>query len=121
MSLANIIKIAKGDEEERVGISLKVPMSIKTKLEEFSKENNVSTNALINAMIVNGFGDTPVDKELFLELNSLEKSLNSFLLPEEKGGEIFMGYSCNPGAVDNYSELLESTIIRIKALRKILI
>lgn len=121
MSLANIVKIAKGEDEVKVGISLKVPVSIKNRLEEFSKENNISVNALINAMILNGFEDVPVDKELFIELNNLEKSLSSFLLSEEQGGENFDGFFCNPGAIDNFSEEISQTISRVKSLRKLLL
>lgn len=122
MSLANILKIAKGEDEEKVGISLKVPVSIKSKLEDFSKENDVSLNALINAMIVNGFNDVPVDKELYMELNDLEKRLinGGYLLDEENGGEYFEGYFCNPGAIENVGQQLSSLIHRINALRKIL-
>lgn len=120
MSLANIVKIAKGNEEEKVGISLKVPISVKSKLEEFAKENSISVNALINAMIENGFGDIPVDKELFFELNDLEKKLIGSLLPEEQGGEFFNGFYCNPGVIENYSDTLESITTRIKILRKLL-
>ena len=120
MSLANIIKIAKGSEEEKVGISLKVPSSLKLRLEEFSKENNVSVNALINAMIANGFEDVPVEKELYMELNSLEKSLQSYLLSEQQGGELFHGFYCNPGAVDNFPQEIENTITRVLSLRKLL-
>lgn len=120
MSLANIVKIAKGTEEEKVGISLKVPISLKSRLEDFSKKNNVSVNALINAMIENGFEDVPIDKELFIELNELEKKMFSYLLPEEQGGELFMGFSCNPGIIDGFPDKLENTITRVLALRKLL-
>ena len=121
MSLANVLNIAKGSEEEKVGISLKVPSSLKLRLEAYSKENNVSVNALINAMIINGFEDVPVAKELYIELNSLEKSLQSFLLSEEQGGELFHGFYCNPGATDNYPQELENIITRVLALRKSLV
>ena len=120
MSLANIVKMAKGSEEEKVGISLKVPMTLKSRLEDFSKKNNVSVNALINAMIFNGFEDVPVEKELYIELVDLEKRLNQYLLHENEGGELFRGFYCNPGAVDNFSEELSSIISRVTALRRLL-
>jgi hypothetical protein len=120
MGLENIKKLARGDDEERVGISLKVPASTKVRLEEFAKENGFSVNALINAMILNGFEDVPLEKELYLELNELEKKLSGFLLREEDGGEEFHGMYCNPGAIDNFPDELANIISRVQALRKFL-
>jgi len=120
MSLANILKMAKGSEEEKVGISLKVPISIKIKLEELSKENSVSVNALINAMIANGFEDVPLEKELYLELNELEKKLYPSLLREEEGGEYVNGFSINPGVIDGSWDYIKNLTTRVKALRKVL-
>ena len=120
MSLANIIKIAKGEDEEKVAMSLKVPASIKNKLDEFAKENKISVNALINAMIKNGFDDVPADKELLIELNNLEKEFSNYSLREEDGGELFNGFMVNPGAIDAVDDELVSLTTRIKALRKIL-
>jgi len=118
MSLANIIKIAKGDEEEKVAMSLKVARSTKERLDKLAKDNGVSINSLLNAMILNGFGDVPVEKELYLELIELESKLTQCLLPDEEGGELFNGFMCNPGCIDNNSDYLKNLTSRVKALRK---
>jgi len=118
MSLANVIKIAKGDEEERVPMSLKVGLSVKARIEKMAKDNNVSLNSIANAMFSNSFGDVPVEKELYLELIELERKLTPCLLPNEAGGELFNGFVCNPGCIDNDPDYLKNLTSRVKALRK---
>jgi len=121
MSLKNIVKLAKGNEYEKIGISLKVPQNVKDRLEDLSKKEKISVNALINAMIINGFEDVPVTKELYLELNDLEKKLFNCLLPESAGGEEFNGYFVNPGALETIEDEMLIIMSRVKALRKILL
>ena len=57
MDKANIIKLAKGAEEEKIGFSLKLPKSLKDQLQEVSEEENVSMNALIVAALQSMFSD----------------------------------------------------------------
>lgn len=49
--LETVIKKAKGDEEKKIGVSLKMTESFKNKLQITADENNVSLNALIIAML----------------------------------------------------------------------
>ena len=49
--LTQAIKKAKGDEEKKIGVSLKMPESFKNELQNIPDENSVSLNALIIAML----------------------------------------------------------------------
>ena len=49
--LENAIKKAKGDEEQKIGVSLKMPKSFKEKLQATADKNGVSLNSLIIAML----------------------------------------------------------------------
>lgn len=119
MDLNKVIKMAKGDEEEKVGISLKLPISLKTQLQEVADKNHVSVNAFVNSLIDYAINnDTPSEKDLYLELNDLEKNLSSSLLSEDEGGELFCGLYCNPGVIDYDRDSLESLIYRVRSLRK---
>ncbi|UFS62991.1 hypothetical protein LOH54_02430 [Sulfurimonas sp. HSL-3221] len=49
--------IARGQDEEKVGISLKIPKSLKERLQDYSEQQSVSMNALISAFIELGLDD----------------------------------------------------------------
>ncbi|WP_321470250.1 hypothetical protein [Halarcobacter sp.] len=49
--LSKAIQKAKGDEEKKIGVSLKMPESFKNKLQLTADNNGVSLNALIIAML----------------------------------------------------------------------
>ncbi len=49
--LSTAIQKAKGDEEKKIGVSLKMPESFKNKLQATADQNGVSLNALIIAML----------------------------------------------------------------------
>lgn len=49
--LSKAIQKARGDEEKKVGVSLKMPESFRNKLQIISDKNNVSLNALIIGML----------------------------------------------------------------------
>lgn len=51
MDKSSIIKSARGQEEEKVGFSLKLPKSLKSQLQELSEKESVSMNALIVATL----------------------------------------------------------------------
>jgi len=45
------VELAKGQEDEKVGISLKIPKNLKDRLQLFSEQENVSMNSLITSCI----------------------------------------------------------------------
>lgn len=121
MILEEAIKRAKGDEEEKVGISLKIYTSLKDRLTSVAKANSVSVNSLISSILEEALKPgKKVDKEIYLELNELEQKLSKFLLHEDQGGEPFNGFMCNPGSIDNYEDELRTLTSRVNSLRKAL-
>lgn len=70
MDRKSIIQAARGQEEEKVGFSLKLPKGLKDKLQEVSEKENVSMNALIVATL-QAMLDDECGKQLRLAKNLL--------------------------------------------------
>lgn len=70
MDKKSIIQAARGQEEEKVGFSLKLPKGLKDKLQEVSEKENVSMNALIVATL-QAMLDDECGKQLRLAKNLL--------------------------------------------------
>lgn len=78
--LSTAIQKAKGDEEKKIGVSLKMPESFKNKLQATADQNSVSLNALIIAMLETVYeskenGNYSYDryKELIQEVQSYDE------------------------------------------------
>jgi len=56
--LKDAIKKAKGSED-KIGVSLKMPLSLKEKLQKTSDENNISLNALIVSILEMAYDEVP--------------------------------------------------------------
>ncbi len=70
MDRKSIIQAARGQEEEKVGFSLKLPKGLKDRLQEVSEKENVSMNALIVATL-QAMLDDECGKQLRLAKNLL--------------------------------------------------
>ena len=55
--LKQAIQLAKGDDADRVGISLKISVTLKGKLAKVAKENRISSNALICSILYLSLND----------------------------------------------------------------
>lgn len=80
--LTEAIKKAKGDEEKKVGVSLKMPESFRNKLQNVADKNNVSLNALIIAMLETVFESQEDKKDnltRYEELSKIVKECNELL------------------------------------------
>jgi hypothetical protein len=84
--LSTAIQKAKGDEEKKIGVSLKMPESFKNKLQATADENGVSLNALIIAML-----------ETVYESN-------------DKSNNIYERYKELSNEIRNYDELIDNNV-----------
>lgn len=84
-----VVKLAKGQDEEKVGISLKVPKNLKDRLYVFSEQEDVSMNALITSCIELMLDDTcgnlltQIDIFLVEEIGKLSHKMEDFELIDE--------------------------------------
>jgi len=84
MLLNKAIQIAKGDEAEKVGMSLKMAVTLKEDLQALANGNNVSLNALICSIL-----DVAINSDEIIENSISNKGLISDLLElEERKAEI---------------------------------
>jgi len=119
MMLDDIIKKAKGDEEEREPLSLKIPSSLKSKLDSISKKNKVSLNSLMITMIETMFEDNIDSKNDYRALVEAENSLSSMLAQNPNSGIDYKGFLIEDGIIDNFPDMVESTVSQVLALRKL--
>ena len=117
--LDDIIKKAKGDEEEREPLSLKIPSSLKSKLDSISKKNKVSLNSLMITMIETMFEDNIDSKNDYRALVEAENSLSSMLAQNPNSGIDYKGFLIEDGIIDNFPDMVESTVSQVLALRKL--
>lgn len=120
MDLNKAIKMAKGEEEEKVSVSLKLPTTLKTQLQEVADTNSVSVNALVNSIIdlaINGNNDEVIDKSLYKELTSLIDYMESI---HDDTGVQMSGYLVNDSGFPETIAHIQNTIDRINVLKKIL-
>ena len=111
MSLNQAIKIAKGDDEEKVGMSVKMPVSLKEELVALANGNNVSTNALIVALLSVGIsGDEVVEGSLSYE------SLVNELLRLEQFKEDILAHIDDNGGLDDSIPSERELHLRLKSL-----
>ena len=93
MSIDKIIRIAKGTEEEKIGMSIKIPMLLKNQLQKISKENSVSVNAIIQAMIedsLNGNEKNLNNLEVVNKIESLQNKKSELERVHNEIGEDFL-------------------------------
>lgn len=97
MDKSNIIKSLKGQDEEKVGFSLKLPKSLKEELHSLCEKESVSMNALIVATLQSFVNDEcgkslKVAKSILLEfrtdtvntLNNLDTNDNGVHFDEDE-------------------------------------
>jgi hypothetical protein len=127
MVLDKAIKKAKGNEEEKIGISLKVSISLKEQLMAVASDNKVSVNALVSSILDEALNyedstnsNSDSNKELYKELDKhLNFMKNVYLSPEEGGIEI-NGFYIDKGYIPRNIQDIEDSISRISILKKIL-
>ena len=96
------VLLAKGQDDEKVGVSLKIPKKLKDKLQEYADLQSVSMNALITSCIelmldedYNALLENIADI-LYVESQYLEEKLRSFHeIPSssEQGAEFQLKYN----------------------------
>lgn len=89
--LNKAIKLAKGSEEPKVGLSVQVPKSLKDEFESICKENNVSMSSMLLSLIHVAVEESkysePNVMEMNKELNELKKTRRSLEETIDKTGE----------------------------------
>ncbi len=73
MDMNSIVKSVQGQDEEKVGFSLKLPISLKEELQSFCEEKSISMNSLIVATLQSLLND-----ECGKELKSMKRLLLSY-------------------------------------------
>jgi len=77
--LEKAIRIAKGDDVKKVGMSIKMPVTLKEELTGLAESNNVSTNSLICSLLQLSLDETMSGVVLLQELERVEKRKESLL------------------------------------------
>ncbi len=77
MLIHSAIKKAKAQEAEKVAISLKVPIEVKTKLQKIADENNISLNNLCASVLENILDGELDDLGTMKLIEELEKARES--------------------------------------------
>jgi len=89
------VQLAKGQDEEKVGISLKIPKNLKDRLQMFSEAQEVSMNSLIVSCIELMLDDScgnllkQIDSVLVEKLGSLQNDLSGFQIVCEDDAIIY--------------------------------
>ncbi len=115
MILEKAIKMAKGEEIEKVQIALKVVPELKELVNKTAKENGVTTNALITSLLelaLNGKYDS--DLERVTKIENLELEEQHLIDLKESGHDIL---ELNNGSVLVIDEKLKSVQGKLSILR----
>lgn len=119
--LKNAINIAKGADEEKVPVSLKVPKSLKEEFEILCKEQGVSMNSMFCALAqiaVNESKGVEVNDQplldLLKELDKLRADEETAIELMEAGGNTIM---TTDGKTIDLEEALSTAQLKIKALK----
>ena len=112
------VLLAKGQDEEKVGISLKIPKSLKERLQKYSEMQSVSMNALITACI-----ELMLDEDynelllrIYAELRDEAESIKEQIMEEHQSG-VNHGYESEPEFMIRLKNL-EDSYSTTKALLK---
>jgi len=112
MDKSSIIKSARGQEEEKVGFSLKLPKNLKNQLQALSEKESVSMNALIVATLQSMINDK-CGKDLKLAKNILIPYRESLLEENHQlnlhgisNEELESRYESNQSSINNINQLL---------------
>lgn len=90
--LENAIKKAKGNEEQKIGVSLKMTKSFKEKLQATADTNDISLNALIISILETAYEEKP--KTLPEQVEELGRKILEYDECIEKGvDENLLGYN----------------------------
>lgn len=118
MSLDEAIEQAKVQEQEKVAISLKVPLEIKKELQAIADESKVSMNNLISSILSDVLVGSVSNNayELYNEFKAISDKIYEVI--DMQRGVPFKGFSVVPKAIeDDYTSIL---IDRYYALKSIL-
>lgn len=89
--LSKAIKLAKGSEEPKVGLSVQVPKSLKDEFESICKENSVSMSSMLLSLIQVAVEESkysePNVMEMNKELNKLKRTRRSLEETIDKTGD----------------------------------
>ena len=118
MSLDEAIEQAKVQEQEKVAISLKVPLEIKKELQAIADESKVSMNNLISSILSDVLVGSVSNNayELYNEFKAVSDKI--YKITDVQRGVPFKGFSVVSEAIeDDYTSIL---IDRYYALKSIL-
>lgn len=89
--LSKAIKLAKGTEEPKIGLSVQVPKSLKDEFENICKENNVSMSSMLLSLIQVAIDESKNENRsigaIKAELSALYASRKSIEEVMDKTGE----------------------------------
>ena len=114
--LKNAIKKAKGDEEQKIGVSLKMPKSFKEKLQETADNNDVSLNSLIIAMLHTVYEADESNIDKVKELQRLESRYEYLEKVHNNTGDDIL--ETTDGGIYYIKEEMESNKLSQKVIKK---
>lgn len=116
--LEKAIKLAKGTEEPKIGLSVQVPKSLKDEFENICKENNVSMSSMLLSLIHVAVDESKSNNksisEIQSELSKLYQARTSCEDIIEKTGETVL--ELTDGTVKYLERDLGEINIQIRAL-----
>lgn len=119
--LKQAIQIAKGDDVEKVGMSLKIPVTLKEQLVNLADRNDVSTNALICSILQLTLNDDGITigsisgGSLVPELERLEERKAKILRHIKSIGGLDTSDE-NEASIADELESIEETITTLKGV-----
>ncbi len=118
MNIDEAIELAKLQEQERVPMSLKVPVSVKKKLQDIADENSISLNILVSSILdnfLNGTVSTNAYK-LYEEFKDVSNKISDFTTLNNQGIPL-KGFSVVPDAIDDdYTSMLIDRYYVLKSI-----
>ncbi len=116
--LSKAIKLAKGTEEPKIGLSVQVPKSLKDEFETICKENNVSMSSMLLSLIQVAIDESNTENrsisDMQSELKKLYQARKSYEDTMEKTGETVLEMS--DGTICYLERDLGETNFQIRAL-----
>ena len=123
MLLEKAKKNAKSEEEEKIGLSLKVPKSLKEKIEKEAKDAGVSVNALLTNVLELAFNESVIKEELSekdklkLRLLHLEIEISKFTADYDEGYQIVGDYRISDIYIPESMKYINDLIREIEAIK----
>jgi hypothetical protein len=122
MIMKKAVMKAKRNDEEKVGLNIKIPISMKNEFEQLCKENGVSMTAMMLSLIevaieefkgAHNIHDIEIDRLVNLRISDLKRSKEEL---EKTGGGVISDTNGHPLDVDMAIQDIEKEIQKITDL-----